>query len=68
MSQDDVRQACAKLGLVIGQHHISKLELGVVKWPALRILPVLANVLGFEEVEDMFAKDDAAVPKGAKAA
>lgn len=63
MSQSDVQQACAERGLIIGQHHLSKIETGAIKWPALRNLPVLADVLGLT-VEELFAEEEAAEPKG----
>jgi hypothetical protein len=60
MSQADVQQACAERGLVIGQYQISKIERGVIRWPALRILPVLADVLGFDGVDELFDYEEAA--------
>jgi transcriptional regulator with XRE-family HTH domain len=59
MSQADVQRECAERGLDLGQDNLSKIERGLIKWPAMRKLPVLAAVLGIE-VEAMFAPGEAA--------
>ena len=59
MSLADVQRECAERGLDLGADNLSKIERGVVKWPAMRKLPVLAEVLGID-VEDMFAPGVAA--------
>lgn len=61
MSQSDVQQACAERGLLIGQYQLSKIETGAIKWPALRNLPVLAEVLGLT-VEELFADENDSSP------
>ena len=53
MSLADVQRECAERGLDLGADNLSKIERGVVRWPAMRKLPVLAEVLGLK-VEDMF--------------
>ena len=59
MSQSDVLRECAERGLTLDQTHLSKIERGLIKWPALRTLPVLAEVLGLD-VEELFAEEEAA--------
>jgi transcriptional regulator with XRE-family HTH domain len=64
MSQLEVQQACAERGLVIGQYQLSKLETGAIRWPPLKTLEVLADVLGLE-YDDLFEEEK---PAGAKEA
>lgn len=69
MQQNDVLHACAERGLVIGQYHLSKLETGAIKWPSLRILTVLADVLDLE-YDDLFETEESPAEEapGAKVA
>jgi len=53
MSQAEVCKACAERGHKLDDGNLSRMETGQIKWPALRGLPVLAEVLGVE-VEDLF--------------
>lgn len=48
LTQADVQRQCADLGVIVEQSTISKIENGAVSWPAPRLLPVLAEVLGLE--------------------
>lgn len=59
MSQADVLRGCAERGLALDQTHLSKIERGLIKWPALRTIPVLADVLGID-VEELFEEEVAA--------
>lgn len=53
MTQPEVCEKCAERGLAISPSAISRIESGDVKRPALRVIPVLAEVLGLD-VKDMF--------------
>jgi len=57
MSQADVLRECAERGVVIDQGNLSKIERGLIKWPALRVIPVLADVVGLKAA-DLFKADD----------
>jgi transcriptional regulator with XRE-family HTH domain len=59
MSQADVLRGCAERGLALDQTNLSKIERGRIRWPALRVIPVLADVLGID-VEDLFQDEVAA--------
>ncbi len=59
MSQADVARECAERGLAIGPTNLSKIERGLIRWPAMRNLPVLAEVLGID-VEELFDSEEAA--------
>ena len=48
---------CAELGIKFDRSSLSMIETGKVKRPALRIVPVLAEVLGMEP-DEMFKADD----------
>ena len=54
MSQADVIRLCAERGVVIDQGNLSKIECGRIKWPALRVIPVLAEVVGLK-TDELFA-------------
>ena len=56
MSQADVLRGCAERGVVIDQGNLSKIERGLIKWPALRVIPVLADVVGLK-AEELFAAE-----------
>lgn len=53
MSQADVARECAERGLPLDPTNLSKIERGLIKWPAMRSIPILAEVLGVN-VEDLF--------------
>ena len=57
MTQAEVCQACAERGWNIADTNLSRIENGRLKWPALRGIPVLAEVLGVE-VDDLFEAED----------
>ena len=57
MTQAEVCQACAERGYKLDDGNLSRMETGRIKWPALRGIPVLAEVLGVE-VEDLFEAED----------
>jgi transcriptional regulator with XRE-family HTH domain len=59
MSQADVTRKCAERGLVLDHTNLSKIERGLIRWPALRAIPVLAEVLGLD-VEELFDDEVAA--------
>ena len=59
MSQADVTRECAKHGLILGPTNLSKIERGLIKWPAMRSIPILAEVLGLN-VEELFDDEVAA--------
>lgn len=56
MSQADVLRECAERGVVIDQGNLSKIERGLIKWPSLRVIPVLAEVVGLK-TDELFAAD-----------
>jgi transcriptional regulator with XRE-family HTH domain len=54
-----VAQQCSGLGIKFDRSGLSMIENGQVKRPSLKVVPVLAEVLGME-VEEMFADEDVA--------
>jgi transcriptional regulator with XRE-family HTH domain len=59
MSQDDVCRACTERGAPLDQGNLSKIENGHITRPSLRLIPVLADVLG-KKPEELFADEVAA--------
>lgn len=59
MLQTDVIEECAKRGVAIDQGNLSKIERGVIKWPAPKVVAALADVLSLETSE-IYAEEDAA--------
>lgn len=59
MTQDDVIRGCAERGFDLGQGTLSKIENGRIRWPAIRLIPILADVLGID-ASRMFADEDEA--------
>ena len=57
MSQAEVCKACAERGHKLDDGNLSRMETGQIRWPALRGLPVLAEVLGVE-VDDLWDTED----------
>ena len=54
-----VQEKCSALGIKFDRSGLSMIETGSVKRPSLKVVPVLAEVLGME-VGEMFADEDAA--------
>jgi transcriptional regulator with XRE-family HTH domain len=54
-----VHEQCAGLGIKFDRSGLSMIESGKVKRPSLKVVPVLAQVLGMEPAE-MFKADDGA--------
>lgn len=54
-----VQEKCSALGIKFDRSGLSMIENGSVKRPSLKVVPVLAEVLGME-VGEMFADEDAA--------
>ena len=48
-----------KRDITIDESHLSRIENNKVRWPALRMIPALAEVLGLKP-EDMFEDEEAA--------
>jgi len=59
LSQPDVLRLCAERGVILDQGNLSRIERGLVKWPAPRAIPVLAEVVGLT-TDDLFTAEDAA--------
>jgi len=59
MSQADVTRECAERGLTLGEANLSRIERGLIRWPALRTIPILAAVLDVD-VDDLFEDGAAA--------
>ena len=57
MTQEEVQAECLKRGTKV--LNLSRLENGEIRWPAPKVLPVLASVLALE-VSDLFEKAKAA--------
>lgn len=67
MTQAEVCQACADRGYKLDAGNLSRIETGLIRWPALRGLPVIAEVLGLD-VDDLFDTEDTEdEPNGAAA-
>jgi transcriptional regulator with XRE-family HTH domain len=59
LSQAEVAEQCAQRGVKIDRSGLSLIETGIVKRPALKVIPVLAEVLGLDP-EEMFKDEDGA--------
>jgi transcriptional regulator with XRE-family HTH domain len=59
MSQADVARECAERGLTLDPTNLSKIERGLIRWPAMRAVPILAEVLGVD-VKELFGDEEAA--------
>lgn len=57
LTQQEVAEQCAALGVKIDRSGISQIESGYVKWPSLKVIPAIAQVLGLD-VGEMFHRDD----------
>ena len=57
MTQVEMCQACAERGYKLAEGNLSRIENGLIKWPALRGLPVIAEVLGVE-VDDLWDAEE----------
>jgi transcriptional regulator with XRE-family HTH domain len=56
MSQSDVLRELDARGVTLDQGNLSKIERGLIKWPALRVIPALAEVVGLT-TDELFAAD-----------
>ena len=59
LTQADVARECSERGYWMDQSYVSRIEGGEIRWPALKALPVLAEVLDVE-VTDLFSAAEAA--------
>lgn len=57
LTQSEVGQLCAERGHPLDQGNLSRIERGRIKWPSMRALPALADVLGLD-VDELFDTDD----------
>jgi transcriptional regulator with XRE-family HTH domain len=57
MTQEEVQAECFRRGTKVC--NLSRMENGDIKWPAPKVLPVLASVLALE-VSDLFEKVEVA--------
>ena len=57
LTQAEVQQECKVRGVDISASSLSRIESGAVERPALRVIPVLAEVLGLD-VNEMFKRGD----------
>ena len=68
LKQSEVCQACQARGYKLYAPALSRIENGLLKWPDLKGIPILAEVLGVE-VDDLYVTEDDAEdePEGAAA-
>ncbi len=57
LTQAELGRKCAEHGHELDQAYISRIENGQIRWPTLKCLPVIAEVLGVE-VDDLFEEED----------
>ncbi len=59
LTQQEVAGRLAELGVWIDRSTVSNIENGKTRYPPVKVIPALAQVLGLE-VEEMYATEDAA--------
>ena len=60
MSRADVLRELAKRGVSMDESNLSRIENNKVRWPALRVIPALAEVLDLKPGEMFEAQKEAA--------